>query len=445
VPPDTSAAEGICSLEVRWIFPGQLKTGVGGWFGRFPAGMEARQDSYLLDPSLRGLSVKVRAGGALEVKAYHGSPGILDVRDRACGRMQSWQKWSFPVCPLGQGSVDLAGWKPVAKKRRISRFSLAGGRVVAGAPVLAGQPACAVELTEVGMLGEAWWSLGLEATGPAGLLRGALEATAAFVFAQTVPVGVEPCLDNSRSYAEWLGQRLGAVVTPVPERRYVPARPETIRVLQRRQGGPMGIKAVAARTTGPPSRLRSFDPARVADLEYRAWVGYYRHNWYQALTAFAGLIRLGFGMDWCRILHAAWLVLRAIQLWAPRPDNDPDGARACMRRFYALVRLSYGVPASPAKAAELEVDWWRVHRQVQYSMVPGVTEDDLVESVTRLYCYLFGSPRAEVRPAAVHRVRAMSLSDQWVREGCLPDSPLLPLMRAALVRVYAALLAAIHH
>jgi hypothetical protein len=116
-----------------------------------------------------------------------------------------------------------------------------------------------------------------------------------------------------------------------------------------------------------------------------------------------------------------------------------------MRRFYALVRLSYGVPASPAKAAELEVDWWRVHRQVQYSMVPGVTEDDLVESVTRLYCYLFGSPRAEVRPAAVHRVRAMSLSDQWVREGCLPDSPLLPLMRAALVRVYAALLAAIHH
>jgi hypothetical protein len=97
-----------------------------------------------------------------------------------------------------------------------------------------------------------------------------------------------------------------------------------------------------------------------------------------------------------------------------------------MRRFYALVRLSYGVPASPAKAAELEVDWWRVHRQVQYSTVPGVTDDDLVESVTRLYCYLFGEPRAEVRPAAVHRVRAMSLSDQWVRERCLPDSPLLP-------------------
>ena len=50
-----------------------------------------------------------------------------------------------------------------------------------------------------------------------------------------------------------------------------------------------------------------------------------------------------------------------------------------------------------------------------------------------------------MRPAAVHRVRAMGLSDQWVREGCLPDSPLLLLVRAALVRAYAALLAAVHH
>ena len=196
--------------------------------------------------------------------------------------------------------------------------------------------------------------------------------------------------------------------------------------------------------TGTPTRLRSFDPIRLADLEYRAWVGYYLRNWPQVLRASIGLVRLGFGMDWYRTLHGAWLVLRANQLWAPYPDNHPERARACMRRFYALVRLTYGEPSNPAKAAELEVDWWRVHRQVQYS-APGITADDLVESVTRLYCYLFGEPEAEIRPAAVHRVRAMGLSDQWVREGCLPGSPLLPLVRAALVRTYAALLAAVHH
>jgi hypothetical protein len=248
-------------------------------------------------------------------------------------------------------------------------------------------------------------------------------------------MGVEAVTVRLQATAGWLAGRLG------PPHRRTGATCQD-RVGEHPAGGRDG--GAVGRPAGQPSRLRSFDPARVADLEYRAWVGYYQHNWNQALMAFVGLIRMGYGMNWRRTLHAAWLALRAIQLWAPLPGNDPDGARARMRRFYALVRLCYGEPASPAKAAELEVDWWRVHRQVQYS-APGVTREDLVESVTRLYCYLFGEPEAAVRPAAVCRVRAMGLSDQWVSQGCLPDSPLLPLVHAALVRSYAALLAAVHH
>jgi hypothetical protein len=61
-----------------------------------PGRVESREDAYLLDPQLPGLSVKVRGGGALEVKVYRGSPGILAVAGRARGRMESWQKWSFP-------------------------------------------------------------------------------------------------------------------------------------------------------------------------------------------------------------------------------------------------------------------------------------------------------------------------------------------------------------
>jgi hypothetical protein len=213
-----------------------------------------------------------------------------------------------------------------------------------------------------------------------------------------------------------------------------------------RLGPPGGRPGPTGRApTGRPSRLRSFDPNRIADLEYRAWVGYYLRQWPQVLTASVGLVRTGFGMDWYRTLHGAWLVLRANQLWTPSPGNDPDRARACMRRFYALVKLSYGKPANPAKAAALEVDWWRVHREMQRATQPRGAGDELVESVTRLYSYLYGEPEAEVRPAAVHRARAMDLSDQWIREGCRPDSPLLPLERAALVRCYAALLAAVHH
>jgi len=198
-------------------------------------------------------------------------------------------------------------------------------------------------------------------------------------------------------------------------------------------------------STGSPSGPRSFDPFRIADLEYRMWVAYYRRRWTQVLAAMARLLQLGFGTDWARAAQGAWLMLRAAQLWAPFPDNDPDGARACMRELYELVRLRYGEPADPARAAILEIDWWRAHRVRQYAPDPAETGEELVESVTRLYCYLYGETEAAIRPAAVHRVRAMDLSDQWVREGCLPDSPLLPQERAALVRAYATLLAAVHH
>jgi hypothetical protein len=203
-PPESPVTEAVRSLEVRWIFPGQLEAAVAGWFGRFPAATESREDTYLLDPQLPGLSVKVRGGGALEVKAYRGSPGILEVAGRARGRMQSWQKWSFPFSPLRQDSGDPAGWRTVRKKRRISRFSGASGPIVARPPGLGGEPRCEVELTEVRTRGQDWWTLGFEATGPADLLCSALEATAALVFAQDLPGGMEPGPDESRSYAEWL-------------------------------------------------------------------------------------------------------------------------------------------------------------------------------------------------------------------------------------------------
>jgi hypothetical protein len=211
-----------------------------------------------------------------------------------------------------------------------------------------------------------------------------------------------------------------------------------------------------------PSPVRSFDPLRLADLEYRAWTGYYRRQWLRVLAASVGLVRAGFGLGWPQTLYGAWLVLRANQLWAPYPDNDPQRARACMRRFYALIRRAYGEPADPARAAELEVGWWQAHRELQHygETAPAESGADgtgstgsspaepaaaLVTALAGLYCYLYGEPEAALRPAAQHRARAMDLSDQWVRQGRRPDSALLPLEHAALVRCYAALLAAVHH
>jgi hypothetical protein len=214
--PGSSVIEGLRTLEVRWLLPGRLDAAVAGWFGRFPAEAESREDTYLVDRDLRGLSVKVRGGRALEMKMYRGTVGPLEVPGRARGRIQAWQKWSFPVGPVSQEGGGPPGWTVIRKRRRISRFRLAGGGIAGGVPGWASEPGCTVELTEVDARDETWWSLGFEAagpanpagpagpTGPADLVRRALEDTAALIFARALPGGAELSLGDCQSYAEWL-------------------------------------------------------------------------------------------------------------------------------------------------------------------------------------------------------------------------------------------------
>lgn len=208
--PETPATAAIRTLEVRWIFPGELETPVVRWFGRLPAETEteSREDAYLLS-HLPGLSVKIRGGRALEVKVYQGSPGMLDMAGRARGRLESWEKWSFPFGQPSPGGGQAPCWRPVRKRRRIGWFSLASEPALTHAAGSSGKPGCAVELTEVITRGEAWWTLGLEATGPADLVRSGLAATAALVFAHALPSEVKLGMNNSWSYAEWLWRQPG--------------------------------------------------------------------------------------------------------------------------------------------------------------------------------------------------------------------------------------------
>jgi hypothetical protein len=188
---------------------------------------------------------------------------------------------------------------------------------------------------------------------------------------------------------------------------------------------------------------RAFDPRRVGSLECDAWVAYYRREWFAFLRAAIALTRHTFGLPWPATLRGAWLVLRANQLWAPYPDNDPIGAQRAMARFYELVSRIYEERFDPERAASLEVEWWRVHR-VHQRGEPGDDEAPLIESLAALYSYVYGVPAEDVHTAARERALAMRYSDQWVAEGCDLASPLIEAERAALVRSYAGLLAGVH-
>ena len=191
--------------------------------------------------------------------------------------------------------------------------------------------------------------------------------------------------------------------------------------------------------------MRSFDPRSVGTLEARAWETYYRRKWAAFLVASVGLVRAAFRMGWRDTIAGACLVLRANQKWAPYPDNDPVAARALMTSFYRRLRASSGARFDPVRAAELEVEWWRAHREAQHSNGTGsASADELIGALSDLYSYTYSVDSADVRQAAELRAEAMDVSDRWVEAGCDPQSPLLAEERALLVRSYAALLAAVH-
>lgn len=186
---------------------------------------------------------------------------------------------------------------------------------------------------------------------------------------------------------------------------------------------------------------RDFDAVAVGRLETQAWASYYRREWGRALRSLVGMVDQGFGLGPRLTFVAAWHVLRANQAWAPVPVNDPDAARSSMLRFYRLVLAHSDLTFDPNRAAELEVEWWRIHRARQRD--DAASRADLERALVDLYAHVYSSPREAMHEAARWRAEAMDLSDAWVAGGCDLADPRLAAERRALVASYAALLDAV--
>jgi hypothetical protein len=180
------------TCEVRWIRPGRHGAEIARWFSRFTRVPETRDDDYLISPRMPGLSVKIRGGASFEVKQHRGVVGALDIAAAAAGGIDSWIKRSIPLPAGADLSRPLEGsaWRPVSKRRQIATFPIGGAAV------------CSVELTEVEVLGQTWWTLGFEAGGRGAL--GGVKRTAAVVFAEPLPTGSPFTAEEACSYAEWI-------------------------------------------------------------------------------------------------------------------------------------------------------------------------------------------------------------------------------------------------
>jgi hypothetical protein len=209
VLPFRTLATARMTLEVRWIRRGMTPETMLQWLGPFTDGVEEREDRYFVDPTADNLSIKIKDGMHLDLKA------LRTVGDRLAlpgvrGRVELWEKWTFPLHAGSLPSVESARWLPVHKVRRRRSFRLEGDSMVQRAADEAEEPGCTMELSDVVVKGAKWWTLALEATGDRDDLDSTLRRTVEEIFSFQPP---DPQLLDERhsmSYRQWLALEHGA-------------------------------------------------------------------------------------------------------------------------------------------------------------------------------------------------------------------------------------------
>jgi len=152
----------------------------------------------------------------------------------------------------------------------------------------------------------------------------------------------------------------------------------------------------------------TFDPDKVAHYEKSGWQAYYDRRWFKALWLLVRLNREGFRMSWPTALAAALDTVRASLAFAPL-NNDIPKARGHIEKFFEKARRSLEFKVEAGQLAELEMNYWVIHRQLALRRIKNPADDNIepmVQALVALHAALFNVPPEQMRPSA--RLRALA-------------------------------------
>lgn len=157
----------------------------------------------------------------------------------------------------------------------------------------------------------------------------------------------------------------------------------------------------------PVGRL-PFDPAGLAWVETEGWRAYYDRAWLRALGLMLQLNHDQFGLNWLDTLRASYYATRSQMAFAGA-NNNPPLAQEYLAKYYTVVAHGRGLRYDPQAAAEAEMRYWIVHRQVAQN---PANPAPLVDALTDLHALLFSIPAGPARASAVERAAAAQAVDR---------------------------------
>jgi hypothetical protein len=192
---------------------------------------------------------------------------------------------------------------------------------------------------------------------------------------------------------------------------------------------------------------QSFNPAKVAYYEKAGWAAYYAREWLLAFQLMIQLNREEFRMPLGAAILAAIDIVRASIAFAPLQNNNVPGAKFHIQRYYEKARRSVGIKADAKTLANLEIDYWIVHRQLarerRQSVENGKGAIDntapMVESLVRLHTALFQATPEAIQRSAELRAKAAVAVDRITGQYSSDEVADWAEVEAKLAEAYSAL------
>jgi hypothetical protein len=157
--------------------------------------------------------------------------------------------------------------------------------------------------------------------------------------------------------------------------------------------------------------IREFDPDEVARLETAMWRSYYDRRRLPLFGQLVALLQGQFHLQPLRAVTLAGLAARAAAVFQVGATHaDYRRALPYLERYYAGIRAVSEVPFDPWRAAELELEWWIVHREAD-DHPPG----DLEAALADLAAELYQVPAERCWAHATRRAEAMTIRDRTSR------------------------------
>jgi hypothetical protein len=166
------------------------------------------------------------------------------------------------------------------------------------------------------------------------------------------------------------------------------------------------------------ARIRNFDANEVARQDTAMWRSYYGRQRFLLFRQLSALLRTQYNLPFLRSNLVAFHAARAAFVFKDGHSRaDYEKALPDLRSFYAEIRKVSDVPFDAERAAQLELEWWIIHRQRESQQ-----EGDLARALADLSAEIYQVPAERLMEHARLRAEAMKMRDNQAEAGGVTEA-----------------------